>query len=276
MEQPTEASTRPDAPLLLERTLADALRTYAGTLGCPVGFLERPRVRRHHRRTSADRTIHTFARGDIELVSLPGDEDIAPSIAPEDIEELLALTRAEADPGAVVELRGAKVQILHEPAAIAVVDSHTLQRRPATPSALVYDPQPSVLDMLRSAVSPGEWREGGGETCGGQRVGALSGGVLVALATAEAPVGRLARLRVIVAPSHRRRGFGLTVLLALARRVLNDGFLPYCRLAVGDLSARTLAGAAGFVTFARSLTLRVVASSAGSEVHSDAQLSPRE
>lgn len=261
MDDTTTAPAEPLTPVLLERTVADALRSYAGVLGCPVGYLETSRVRRHIRRTSSDDLIHTFSRDGIEIVSLPGDTEIAPAIAHEDVDELLAITRAERVPGAMVDLRGTQALIASDPAAIALVDQSTLQQRPAVPASLVYEPSAMVIDMLRGAVSPSDWREGGGETSGTKRVGALSGGVLVALATVEAPHGRLARVRVVVAPTHRRRGYGATVLQTLARRVIGDGFLPCCRLAVDDLSARTLARAVGFVTFARALSLRVVATS---------------
>ena len=83
------------------------------------------------------------------------------------------------------------------------------------------------------------------------------GGVLVALATVDAPQGRLARVRVLVSPRHRRMGYGRAVLHALVRHVLSQGFIPFVRLAVGDLAARTLASTVGFVAFARALTLYV-------------------
>ncbi len=83
----------------------------------------------------------------------------------------------------------------------------------------------------------------------------------MALATADEPIGRLTRLRVIVAPSHRRRGLGVTVLQSLSHRLIVEGLLPLARLTVHDVAARALAGAVGFVHFARSLTLRVLPAS---------------
>ena len=76
-------------------------------------------------------------------------------------------------------------------------------------------------------------------------------------ATVEAPEGRLARVRVLVSPRHRRMGYGRAVVHALVRHVLHQGFIPVVRLAVGDLAARALASAVGFVSFARALTLHV-------------------
>ena len=122
---------------------------------------------------------------------------------------------------------------------------------------LVYDPRRDVLDMLRHDVSADEWNQGGGNLDSPHRVGALQGGVLVALATVDAPQGRLARIRVLVSPRHRRMGYGRVVLHALVRHVLSQGFIPVVRLAVGDLAARALASAVGFVSFARALTLHV-------------------
>jgi GNAT superfamily N-acetyltransferase len=128
---------------------------------------------------------------------------------------------------------------------------------------LVYDPRRDVLDMLRYDVSPDEWNEGGGNLDSPHRVGALQGGVLVALATVEAPEGRLARVRVLVSPRHRRMGYGRAVVHALVRHVLRQGLLPIVRLAVGDLAARALASAVGFASFARALTLHVTSVDAG-------------
>ena len=117
-----------------------------------------------------------------------------------------------------------EIQIQWEPP-VAITSTSTPSSTPSgTNAPPVIDPQPAVLDMLRAEVAPTEWREGGGDITGTRRIGALSGGVLVALATVEPPMGRLARIRVIVSPSYRRRGLGRLVLLALARKALNEGF----------------------------------------------------
>lgn len=229
--------------------------------GCPVAYLESPRVRRHLRRPSADDAIHTFSRGEVEIVSLPGGPDVALSIAWDDLDELLAITSRDADPASRIQIHNTAMDVLDEPAELAVVDEQTLQQRLHVPAAFVHNPSPAVLDMLRGAVSPSEWRAGGGDATAKHRIGALAGGVLVALATADEPIGRLTRLRVIVAPSHRRRGLGLTVLHALSHRLIVEGLLPFSRLTVQNAASRALAGAVGFVHFARSLTLRVLPAS---------------
>lgn len=267
---PTTESHR--APSLSDRSVADALRSYAIAFDCPVGYLEPPASRRQWRRRSGDDAIHTFTRGNVELVSLPPVQQPGLALDIDDLDDLLSLTRSPIDPAQHLDIRGARIELVDDPAQVALVDLDTLQRRPSAPVMLVYNPSPSVLDMLRGAVSPTEWRDGGGDSHDVQRVGALSGGVLVALATAQQPMGRLARLSVIVAPSHRRRGLGLTVLQSLAHRVLNDGLLPYCRLAMHNLAAHALASAVGFVAFARTLSMRIIGAS--SEI-SGGQREPR-
>ncbi len=246
-------------PSLLDRSVSDALRSYALSFGCPVAYLEQPRVKRHLRRASTDESIHTFTRGDVEIVSLPGGLDAVTSMPWEDLDDLIALTRADVDPAARVCVNQTTVEIEPEPATLAMADEQTLLKLRAAPAAFVHNPSPMVLDMLRGAVTPSEWSDGGGDSAlYKHRIGALAGGVLVALATAEEPVGRLSRLRVIVAPSHRRRGLGTTVLHMLAHRLIVEGLLPFCRLGAKNVGARALANGVGFVSFARSLTLRVV------------------
>jgi GNAT superfamily N-acetyltransferase len=144
-----------------------------------------------------------------------------------------------------------------DPAAVELLDESTLSPAPNVAGMLVYDPSRFVLDMLRHDVSPDAWNEGGGRLDSPHRVGALQGGVLVALATVEAPDGLLARVRVLVSPRHRRMGYGHAVVHTLVRHVLSQGLLPVVRLAVGDHAARALASTVGFVSFAQALTLHV-------------------
>jgi GNAT superfamily N-acetyltransferase len=225
-----------------------------------VGYLEAPRVSRHERsgeaNGEADGVIVTFARGEVGLVSLPAANA---SLDDDAIEELIDVTRLDEALGRTLAVRGLTLAIDEDSVTLTVADRRTLRPTPSACAAIVHDPAPAVLDDLRGEVAPLEWRDGGGDTAGTLRVGALAGGVLVALATAERPMGRLARLRVVVSPAFRQRGYGRLVLHALARRVLNEGFLPFGRLAVGNLAAHALAAGVGFVDFARSLTMRVVA-----------------
>jgi GNAT superfamily N-acetyltransferase len=215
-------------------------------------------VSRHERARGDDGAIVTFARGDVALVSLP---PVGPSDAALDddaIDALIDVTRCDETLGRTLDVRGVTLAIDDDSVTLTLADRRTLRSGPSASAAIVHDPAAAVLDDLRSEVAPIEWRDGGGDTEGTLRVGALAGGVLVALATAEQPVGRLARLRVVVSPTFRQRGYGRLVLHALARRVLNDGFLPFGRLAFGNLAAHALAAGVGFVDFARSLTMRVV------------------
>jgi len=248
---------------LADRSVAEALRSCAMSLGCPVGYLERHRVATVERLVADQRVVRTFVRDGVGLVSVPCKEEIDLGLAPADVEELISLTRLEASPGSVVALRTARLTVTEAPAAIELLDECTLSPEPRAAGMLVYDPRRDVLDMLRHDVSPDEWSEGGGNLDSPHRVGALQGGVLVALATVEAPEGRLARVRVLVSPRHRRMGYGRAVVHALVRHVLRQGLLPIVRLAVGDLAARALASAVGFASFARALTLHVTSVDAG-------------
>ncbi len=242
---------------LADRSVAEALRSCAMSLGSPVGYLERQRVAIVERLGADQRVVRTFVRDAVGLVSVPCKEEIDLGLAPADLEELISLTRLEASPGSVVALRTARLTVSADPAAIELLDECTLSPGPRVAGMLVYDPRRDVLDMLRHDVSPDDWNEGGGNLDSPHRVGAMQGGVLVALATVEAPQGRLARVRVLVSPRHRRMGYGRAVVHALVRHVLNQGFIPVVRLAAGDLAARALASAVGFVSFARALTLHV-------------------
>lgn len=135
---------------------------------------------------------------------------------------------------------------------LAMVDDQTLTGEPGANAVLVYGPAPSLLDTLRFDVSAEEWRAiadspSERELRHQMRVGALRGGVLVALATASQPLGRLSRLRVLVNPAFRQLGLGHLVLHRAVQQVLREGLLPYATLVSTDLGARALARAVGFV-----------------------------
>jgi GNAT superfamily N-acetyltransferase len=138
---------------------------------------------------------------------------------------------------------------------LTMVDDQTLASEPRANAVLVYGPAPMLLETLRFDLSPEEWRPFSptlrGPSADRFRVGALRGGVLVALATAGAPVGRLSRLRVVVSPAFRQIGLGHLVLHRAVQAVLRDGLLPYATLVPTDLGARALARAVGFVTVNR-------------------------
>ncbi len=242
---------------LAQRSVSDALRSWALLLDCPVGYLEEQRVDWLERDSSDAPFVMTFVRGHVGLVSLPNADSRDFDLESDELQSLLAITRAETHVGETVQLRDAMLEVENEPSALAVVDHQTLTVEPRVLASLVYDPRPAALDMLRHEVTPHDWHKGGGTVESPHRVGAISGGVLVALASVTRPVGQMARIRVVVAPTHRRRGFGRLVLRALARHVIDQGLLPFCRLAVNDVAARALASAVGFVSFAQSLTMRV-------------------
>lgn len=134
---------------------------------------------------------------------------------------------------------------------LAMVDDRTLTGEPPANAVLVYGPASGLLDTLRFDVSDAEWRAFAEASDDGVRdrlrVGAMRGGVLVALATASRPQGSLSRLRVLVSPAFRQIGLGHLVLHRAVQRVLYDGLLPYATLVSTDLGARALARAVGFV-----------------------------
>lgn len=139
---------------------------------------------------------------------------------------------------------------------LAMVDDQTLTGEPSANAVLVYGPASQLLDTLRFDVTPEEWQAiAGGATQADVRdqlrVGALRGGVLVALATAALPQGRLSRLRVLVNPAFRQLGLGHLVLHRAVRHLLREGLLPYATLVSTDLGARALARAVGFVNVSR-------------------------
>lgn len=139
---------------------------------------------------------------------------------------------------------------------LAMVDDRTLTSEPHATAVLVYGPASGLLDTLRFDVAPEEWQrfaqaDDDAEVRERLRVGAMRGGVLVALATASTPEGRLSRLRVLVSPAFRQIGLGHLVLYRAVQNVLRDGLLPYATLASTDLGARALARAVGFVNVSR-------------------------
>lgn len=231
-------------------------------MGCPVGYLEAARFTRTDRTDAADEAVYTFRRDAVRLVSVPATGGVADALDDAAIAELLELTSADVTRGTTVRVSGATFEVEDDPM-LSFVDRRTL-RQPAMPTLmLVYDPQRQVVDDLRGQLQPTEWQEGRGAADdaepGLKRVGALAGGTLVGLASVEAPMGRMARIRVVVSPAFRRRGIGRLVLFELCRRVINAGLLPYARIASANLAANTLAAEVGFVSFACALTLRVVA-----------------
>lgn len=138
---------------------------------------------------------------------------------------------------------------------LAVVDQQTVTAEPAWKGVLVYEPAAMLLDTLRFDVSHEEWRPFAQHrddvAQSVLRIGAIRGGVLVALAVAERPEGRLSRLRVLVSPAFRQKGLGHLVVHRAVRALLRDGLLPYARLATTELAPRALARAAGFVSLKR-------------------------
>ena len=250
------------APVLLtKRSVADALRSWAITLGCPVSYLEQARVVSVQREfVEGEREVRIFTRGESAVVSMPSAAARDFALGDDEINELVELARSDAAPGTVVTLRGTTLVVDDEPASVSVLDYDTFRAatNPAR-AAMVFDPRLDVMDMLRHEVSAAEWEKGGGLLLSPHRVGALAGGVLVALATVSAADGHLARIHVIVAPNFRRRGLGRLVLQALAKHVLSEGLLPFARIGANDVAARALAGATGFVAFARALTIRITA-----------------
>ncbi|WP_439644160.1 GNAT family N-acetyltransferase [Gemmatimonas sp.] len=135
---------------------------------------------------------------------------------------------------------------------LAVVDQQTVTADPAWKAVLVYEPASILLDTLRFDVSNEEWQPFAhardDEARSVLRIGAIRGGVLVALAAAERPEGRLSRLRVLVSPAFRQIGLGHLVLHRAVRALLHEGLLPYARLATTELAPRALARAVGFVS----------------------------
>jgi GNAT superfamily N-acetyltransferase len=211
--------------------------------------------------------LRTFARGAVALVSLPSADACEHAFSldfdTDELHDLIAMTRAETVGGVTVQVGETVLVVDDEPASLMMVDHDTLHSAFPVAAAFVYDPQPTVLDMLQHEVSSADWQKGGGGMPAPHRVGLLIGGVLVALASVADPIGHLARIRVLVAPTHRSRGLGRIVMQVLARHVLDQGLLPFCRLAMNDLAARAMIGAVGFGQLARTLTLRV--STIGSE-----------
>lgn len=252
----TPSTDRP-TPALAERTIAEALRSFAMTLGCPVAYLERPRVAVVQRLADALPLVRTFTREQVGVISLPSEEEVPLMLDPAEVQELIALTRLERAGGATLSVRRARLVVDQEPAAVSLVDDQTVADEPASDAVLVYEPAADALDQLRVECTLQEWQTHVATDQANQRVGALRGGMLVALATAEAAEGRLSRIRVLVSPHFRGEGLGALVMHTLVRQILRQGLLPYVRLAANDLQARALATTVGFVAFARGLTLQV-------------------
>jgi len=251
------------SPGLAERTVGEALRSFAQIMGCPVAYLERPRAVTVERIHDPQPVVRTFLREAIGVVSVPSPHAVALALDPAQVQELLALTRQDVAAGATLSVRAARLVVSSDPASVSVIDEQTLSPTPAGMAVLVYQPMAEAIDELRHEVGDAEWRANGTSSLVMRRVGALRGGSLVALASAEPAEGRLSRIRVLVAPGFSGAGIGELVLHALARLVLQDGLVPYVRLAATDLTARAMARTVGFVTFARGLTLQVTVAQPG-------------
>lgn len=253
------SKNRPRAGLT-ERTVAEALRSLAMPLGCPVGFLERQRaavVERLCNDAAPHAVVRTFVREEVGVVSLPCAEQMPLAIDAADVHELIAFTRLEAEPGTTLTIGPARLTVDAEPAAVRVADAGTVSASRASSAMLVFEPGRAALDELKYDVSRSDWDDHGCDSSATHRVGALHGGMLVALASVEQPHGQLARIRVLVSPTFRRSGLGRLVLRTLAQRVLAQGLFPYVRITTTDLAARALSSTVGFAGFARTLTLQV-------------------
>lgn len=165
-----------------------------------------------------------------------------------------------------VAARGVRQGLRHAPAPavtpvaqdefIAMVDERTITGEPSANAVLVYGPAPLLVDTLRVDVTPEEWQafasiEQTPANGPSWHIGALRGGVLVAMATAARPQGKLSRLRVVVSPAFRQLGLGHLVLHRAVQHVLREGLLPYATFVSTDLGARALAKAVGFVNITR-------------------------
>jgi len=251
------------APGLAERTVGEALRSFAQIMGCPVAYLERPRAVTVERLHDPQPVVRTFLREAIGVVSLPNPQAVSLALDPAQVQELLALTRQDVAAGATLAVRAARLVVSSDPASVSVIDERTLGTAPRSTAMLVYEPTAEAVDELRQDVGDPAWKANGAPSLVMRCVGALRGGSLVALASAEAAEGRLSRIRVLVAPGFGGAGIGELVLHALARLVLQDGLVPYVRLAATDLTARAMARTVGFVAFARGLTLQVTVAQPG-------------
>jgi GNAT superfamily N-acetyltransferase len=129
---------------------------------------------------------------------------------------------------------------------LLIADEQTAAAPPRPVAALVYSPSVMLLEQLRHDVSPEEWARHV-DLDAALSVGAVVGGVLTALASAEVPNDRLARVHVLVAPCCRGRGYGQLVLTTLVHRVLELGLLPYATVDERDDAVQQLAATAGFV-----------------------------
>ena len=148
-----------------ERSISDALRSLSMEMGCPVGYLETQRVESHERADESPLLL-TFARGAVGLVSLPSadacDHAFSLDFDPDELSDLIAMTRAETVGGVLVQLGDTTLVVDDEPASLLIVDHETLSHAFRSTAALVYDPRPTVLDMLQHEVSTVDWQKGGG------------------------------------------------------------------------------------------------------------------
>lgn len=158
---------------------------------------------------------------------------------------------------ALDESRSAQIMVPPDPIAdrsvLVLADERTLRAQPPASAVMVYEPTADALSQFRFDVGDREWEQHAASAAE-QRVGAIRGGVLIALASMDRPEGHLARIRVLVSPAFRQRGLGHLVLHRLTTRMLQEGWLPWATLTAYDLTARALARTTGFVSLARQLS----------------------
>ncbi len=117
----------------------------------------------------------------------------------------------------------------------------------------------AAFHSFRMACPAIEWEHGGSAFGEGPLAGYFRENQLAALAGYKLWGTRIAHIAVVTHPQQRGRGYGKGVVSFLSAQVLQDQRIPQYRTLCSNTPALQLARALGFVGYAESLAVRLVA-----------------
>lgn len=134
---------------------------------------------------------------------------------------------------------------------------HFLDHAGSVPEVSAAPVERASLELLRHAVSPEEWREGGFAEEPSLLFAVTSqAGDLTAAANLTAFGSALADVGVLTHPGHRGRGFGLLAAAGATRYSLSHSGLARWRARAGNVPSLAIARSLGFEPWCQQLAVR--------------------
>jgi GNAT superfamily N-acetyltransferase len=207
-----------------------------------------------HAGMGAYQGIFLFRRRHTLLISVP------PAVTDAQRAQLATLTGADFNDSAMLIAQvGLCIDRLIGPAFLGYADAGTFQPNHTGAVRLLTPGDAAAFHTFRMACPPMEWDHGGSAFGADPLAGYFVTDQLVALAGYELWGTTIAHIGVVTHPQQRGRGYGKGVVSFLSAQVLQDQRIPQYRTLCSNTPALQLARALGFVGYAESLAVRLVA-----------------